>query len=134
VLEVDVPGRLPVRSIADANGAVAVLFGYPTPPVEPLGSSPVSPLSAPQSVRLVDQIWTLAVRLAYGRLAVAPESLPDVDEVLAQPAATMWQDLAQTRELRVAALQFGQETVLRSVDDSGLTRPSVVYVQGVTPR
>jgi hypothetical protein len=136
VLEVDVPGQSPVRSIADAEGRVAVLFAYPTPPVESLAGgtgSPQSPLSGPTASRLTEQTWVLTLRIAYTSLQFGPGRLPDLDDTFNQPPAVMWADLAQTRPLTETPLYFGLETVLRSVDDSGSTRPSVVFVHAGSP-
>jgi hypothetical protein len=136
VVEVDLPGQAPVRSIADDTGRVAILFAYPTPPVESLAGagSPLSPLAGPPPPRLTNQTWTLKLRAAYRPLNMGPGLLPDLDDVLSQPGAVMWADLAQTRVLTETQLQFGRETVLRSLDDSGRTRPSVVFVRAGSPQ
>ncbi len=130
VLEVDVAGQPPVRAVADEQGSIAIMFPYPTPPVTPLGpgGSPLSPLSA----SFTEQVWHVGVRARYGGLQ-PPTGVPDLDDVLAQPPAMLWADLAHTRALTDALLQFGRETVLRTQDDSGLTRPSVLLVQAASP-
>jgi hypothetical protein len=131
VFEVDIQDHVTVQSIADARGRVAVLFPYPTPRVEPLGAAG-SPVYGPGTSALRDQIWTLTIRARYGQLN-PPTGIPDLEDALSQPIALMWGDQARSRLLADAQLQFGKETVLRSLDDSGLTRPSVLLVQAGSP-
>jgi hypothetical protein len=135
LLEVDVPGLGQARSIADDKGRVAVLFPYPTPPVESLfDSSPLqtSPLTSPQTAGLTQQTWLLPVRAAY-RPLMPPPLRPDLESVFEQPPALLWADQARTSPLTLAPLQFGQETVLRSLDVIGRPRPSELLVQAGSP-
>jgi hypothetical protein len=138
ILETVLPGQPSVWSIADNQGRVALLFPYPTPPVESLSAdigsplSPLSPVSGPPIGPLTEQTWTLAVRAMYRPFDPVPR-LPDLADTLEQPSAVIWADLARTRVLTEMQLQFGRETVLRSVDESGRTRPSVLLVQAGSP-
>ena len=92
----------------------------------------MSPLAGPPPGPLTEQAWTLAVRATYSPVDSAPW-LPDLADTLEQSPAVIWADVAQTRALTEMQLQFGRETVLRSVDESGRTRPSVLLVQAGSP-
>lgn len=138
VLETQLSGRLLARSIADESGRVALLFPYPTPPVESFAASfgspvsPLSPLSAPAVPRLSDQTWILRIRVMYR--PVHPVSrLPDLDDVLDQPEGVLLAEISGSPALEDVQLQFGKETVLRSVDETGQTRPSVLLVRAGSP-
>jgi hypothetical protein len=137
VLEIELPGQPPVRSIADARGQVAVLAAYPAPPVESLaGGSPVSsflsPLASAGPAGLPNQSWTVAVRAAY-RPGVPLPGPPDLGRVLAQPPAILWADVARTQALTNAELRYGRDTVLRSDNTSGATRSPVLLIQAGSP-
>jgi len=134
VLEVDVPGMPLSRSIADAQGRVVLLFPYPVPPAAPLSGGNGSPQEPPgaSASALRDQTWTLAVRAAYAPNSPTPE-LPDLADTLSQPSAVLWADQARTQILSQAPLRFGRETVLTSQDTTGLTRPSVLFIQAGSP-
>jgi hypothetical protein len=63
--------------------------------------------------------------------------LPDLRETLMQPQAVMWADRAQTEPLTETLLNYGRETILRSLDQnnafqqsppSSSTRGSVLFI------
>lgn len=121
VLEAQLPvptGSPPVtvRGLADWQGRVALVFPYPMP-VKDTPTSPDIPLS--------QQEWQLPLQARYVpsqavRLSSAGSALPDLREVLKQPAASLWNNFASRQPFSSALLQFGREAVAHSQDLSVL--------------
>jgi hypothetical protein len=103
----------PVFGLADARGVVAVPIPYPPPPSVGLGS----PLSG-GSVPLGQQTWPVQIRVYYG--AIAAGRLPDLVQILNQPAAFAWQDQALRNELTGSLLRFGRDLILRTQNSATL--------------
>ena len=121
VVELFDDDRFVARGIADQQGRVVVLFPYPAPKTFAPSSPPGSPLGSPPTATgpaLTEQVWTFRARALYA-IQSPPQistdnSLPDLRAALAQPAATLWADEAQTEELFEVAVQFGQPLILKS--------------------
>jgi hypothetical protein len=120
------PAPLRVRGLADVRGRVALIFPYPEPLGAPLSPVAGSPLGA-TGPALVDQVWDVRLRATY-QPSDKPPDIPDLCDTLTQPAADLWGDLGRQRPLAQQTLEYGQELVVRSEDDSGLTRPAVLVV------
>jgi hypothetical protein len=119
LLEAQLPGRPPVRGLADAQGRVALIFAYPEIVTTGLTSPPdVSPLSPPGGgMSLREQVWPMTLQAAYERRDPVPQILT-LGEILAQPPARLWEVFAQT-EMAQVTLRFGQELVLKSSNGAG---------------
>jgi hypothetical protein len=124
VLEVRPAGQPAARGVADDKGRVVVVLPYPPPalPFPALGS----PLAGP-AVPLVQQQWPVALRAAYAPPRPAPP-LRDLCATLRQPPADLWSGSSRTAPLTGATLRFGQELVLRTLDESRGIPLSVLYV------
>ncbi len=127
VLEAVVAGPAPlrVRGLADARGRVALIFPYPEPTGAPLSPIAGSPLGA-TGPALLDQAWEVELQAAY-QPSDPPPDIPDLCDALTQPAADLWDDLGQ-HPLTQQTLNYGQELVVRSKDDTDRTRPAVLVV------
>jgi hypothetical protein len=106
------------RSLADAQGQVALLFPYPDLQTNPLVAPASPPLNGPS---LRNQQWTLQWRARYERLpSVAPLpgelALPDGRALLTQRPAPLWADVARTQAFAGTTLRFGETAVARSRD------------------
>lgn len=116
VVEAEVRGHTHY-AIADARGALALLFPYPLF-VSALGASP------PGGLPLAEQQWPLTLRVRYQPAAQAPlpgTPLPALASLFAQPAATIWPSTAGTAVSQLTFdLLFGQELVLRTGAESTL--------------
>jgi hypothetical protein len=113
ILEAQAAGQPPVRSFADLNGHIAIIFPLPEP-VNTALSSPGAPVAA-TAIPLTQQQWPLQLQAAYTRLSPIPV-VPDLCEIFSQQAATLWMDSTQSHPLTTATLTFGQELVVRSQD------------------
>ncbi len=115
VLEALVDGAVVATTVADANGAAALLFAYPEVPA--LGVAPSLSPSGPVESPLDAQGWSVALRARWvrGRAVDAP---PDLAATLAQPAATLWASTALDAPLGDVALTWGREAIVRSVDQT----------------
>lgn len=100
-------GDQTIRGVADRNGQLLMMFPYPRPSIDLSDSPP-----------LRDQTWTVEIDAVYQRKESLP-TLPDLSEILDQPAAFLWSDEARTIELPAQKLKYGQELVLRSADSGG---------------
>ena len=124
VLEARIDGRVTARGFADEQGRIALIFPYPEPLIDGLGSPPdVSRLSPPgptgQSLR--GQEWPIELAAYYGRLRPVPPTfnarpIPDLSDVFMQPPAELYADSERQTPLTVARLRFGQELTVRSRD------------------
>ena len=127
VLAAHVPGQPIVRGIADAQGRVALIFAYPELVTNVLASPPLaSPLSPPEGgTALRQQAWSITLQAAYEPQDPIP-ALPNLDKVLAQPLARLWDDFERT-ELTQVTLRFGQELIVYSRDAGGV-RQSKLFI------
>lgn len=136
MLEAQTPGAAlrgepKVRALADHRGCVALHFPLPDEQDFDGGSfdSPSGSGGAPLGART----WTVNVSARYGRIPQASDTLrrieppiPDLCVALAQPPASLWNQL-NALPLASVSMRFGQETTLASVDP-GTAPPSVVLV------
>ncbi|MBI3328079.1 MAG: hypothetical protein HYZ81_15430 [Nitrospinae bacterium] len=134
VLTAHVPGRPGVRGIADAQGRVALIFAYPEPVTNVLASPPIaSPLSPPAGgTSLREQAWVLTLEAAYAPWDPVP-AVPNLDDLLAQPPAQLWDDFERT-ELTQATLRFGHELIVHSRDARGAPRSELFITPAGSPR
>ena len=95
-----------VTGMADERGHVMLPLLYPKPVVV-LGS-PGSP-----NVPVTQQTWTVQLTVRYRRRTETPV-IPDLADVLTQPAATIWSDTARTIPLTQATLQFARDLFVAS--------------------
>jgi hypothetical protein len=118
VLVVDIPRAAPAIGIADGRGLATVLFPYPEPVRMSIGSP-----RAPMTAGLVDQSWTLGLRVYFGRHssplaplgAIAPRSgMPDLCDLLDQEPAIALADTAGTA-LTSVQLRYGHELIVRTM-------------------
>jgi hypothetical protein len=93
-----------VTGVADWRGRILLPLPYPKAVIT-LGSMATS------NVPLQDQTWTVDFTVRYRRRATVPE-LPDLYDVLSQPAATAWQTTALTTPWTQTTLAFGRELLL----------------------
>lgn len=98
-----------VTGMADAQGRVMLPLHYPKPVIT-LGSPGSS------NVPLTQQTWAVDFTVRYRRREPVPE-IPDLVDVLTQPAATAWEQTSPLTEWTQATLQFGRE--LRLATESG---------------
>jgi hypothetical protein len=108
-----------VAGLADAGGRVMLPLPYPKPVVA-LGPVPGSPLGSPPASGgpITQQSWPVTFTVRYRRRTPAP-AIPDLVDVLTQPAATAWQETSRTTPWTSATLRYGQELVLVSRADGG---------------
>jgi len=105
-----VPGSLVMAGLADDRGVLSLTLPYPEP-----RNSPFSSPLGPGSLKLSDQTWPLTISVFYTSRS-GGQMLPDLEEVLRQGRATVWQDTAHSAPADSFTLQFGMDLVLRSVD------------------
>lgn len=100
-----------MRGLADRQGRVMLPLFYP---------KPVITLGSPGTVNtpLTQQAWPVDFTIRYRRRAPVPET-PDLVDVLTQPAAVAWRDIARTTPWSSAPLRYGRELVLASEDAGG---------------
>ena len=120
VVEVLAPDQTIWLGIADAHGAVAVIFPYPS---FATSVAPQSPPSHPGEMRA--QSWGITVRVHYRQASQAkPDSiaeLPDLGAILAQPAAQLWLSRAGLGQPYLSTrLVFGQPVTLQTAGTSEL--------------
>jgi len=105
-----------VAGLADAGGRVMLPLPYPKPVVA-LGSPLGSPLGGGGPI--TQQSWPVAFTVRYHRRTPAP-GVPDLADVLTQPAVTAWQETSLTTPWTSATLRYGRELVLASGGSSRL--------------
>jgi len=126
LLSSQAPGLPPVTALADDRGVVALFQSYP----EPGGSGTTSPLSAPN---LTSQSWSVAMSVSYSRIPTV-KAVPDLNQILRQHPATVWQDSAHTASADEFQLSFGTDLVLRSLDSrSGRELPVLLVTLAISP-
>jgi len=118
IVEAKGPGQPLVTGLADERGRVMLPLPYPKPIVT-LGS-PGSP-----SLPLTAQTWAINFTVRYRRGVPAP-AIPDLVDVLTQPAATSWQDVAKTTPWTQATLQYGRDLVLASTTGGGIASQTLL--------
>ena len=137
VIEASVDTQFVGRSIADAQGHLALVFPQPSPrPFSPPSNG--APAVAP-GPPLIDQTWSIELSALYGAIP-APvslpgelgpeEQLPDLRAMLSQPEATLWADSERTTPLGAVTLHYGRELILKSTPSltSSPTRQSVLFI------
>ena len=134
VIAARMPGQPIVRGIADDKGRIALIFPYPDPGSDAFGSPLDSPLLSPPvgGSSLRHQQWTIELEAAYKRLHPVPPlrhvpALPDLGDVLTQPAAILWAAFDHT-ELAAKTLTFGKELVVKSDTFIEGSPKSVLYI------
>ena len=95
-----------VTGMADREGRVMLPLFYPRPVIT-LGSPGTS------NVPLTQQTWAVDFTVRYRRREPVPE-IPDLVDVLTQPAATAWEQTSPLTAWTQATLQFGRELRLAS--------------------
>ena len=125
VLEARGPGQALATGLADGAGRVLLPLPYPKPIVT-LGS-PGSP-----SLPLTSQTWPIDFTVRYRR-RVPARAIPDLADVLTQPAATAWKDVARTTAWTHATLRFGRDLVLASVTGGGAASPTLLITPAGSP-
>jgi len=108
-----------VAGLADAGGRVMLPLPYPKPVVA-LGSPLGSPLGGGGPI--TQQSWPVAFTVRYRRRTPAPgiPGVPDLVDILTQPAVTAWQETSRTTPWTSATLRYGRELVLASGGSSRL--------------
>jgi hypothetical protein len=96
--------------MADEQGRVTLMMAYP----EPLAFEP--PAADRSGRALTEQVWPLELHAFY-KPPQTPPDLPDLNLVLAQPAATLWANTGRTTVLAGADLRYGQALQLRTQND-----------------
>lgn len=93
-----------VTGMADSEGRVMLPLFYP---------KPVITLGSPGSTNtpLTQQTWAVDFTVRYRRREPVPQ-IPDLVDVLTQPAATAWEQLSPLTSWTKATLQFGRELQL----------------------
>jgi hypothetical protein len=119
------PGQRLAIGVADADGRVLVPLPYPKPIVTV--GSPATP-----GIPLTSQTWTIDVAVRYRRRPVTPAA-PDLADVLMQPPATAWRDVARTTPLAQAPLRFGRDLVLASAAPDGSLTPTLLIDPASSP-
>lgn len=113
-VEATAQGGAAALGVADAQGRLALFFHYPEPvdfPPGPLAENPALPAGPP----LLEQTWTLQVRVFYARRTPVP-ARPDLCDTLSQPSSWAWTDTDSSVELLEPTLRYGQELVLKTQD------------------
>jgi hypothetical protein len=113
-----------MTGMADANGHVMLPLLYP---------KPVITLGSPGSVNtpLTQQEWAVDFTVHYRRRDPVPE-LPDLADVLAQPAATAWAETLPPTPWTRATLQFGRELTLTTTA-GGTRTPALLITPAGSP-
>ncbi|MGO9428648.1 hypothetical protein [Rhodoblastus sp.] len=122
VLEIDTPDGASWLGIADARGAAAALFPYPTF----TGADDTNASLAPSGTSL-QQSWSITLRVRYQPSALSfplSSSPPELRSVLAQAPAAIWTQRASPPGVAMsslpATLVFGQALTARSTGESVL--------------
>jgi hypothetical protein len=121
VMQIEAPGSTTIIGLADANGAIAVLFAYPNFTGAVYGASLPNPAaSAPQS-------WPITLSLRYqpSALVFPPNSsLPELRSVLSQAPGLIWTQRTpapgQAVTVLPATLTYGQNLVLQTAQENVL--------------
>jgi hypothetical protein len=114
-----------VTGMADIEGRVMLPLFYPRPVIT-LGS----PGSA--NTPLTQQTWAVDFTVRYRRREPVPE-IPDLVDVLTQPAATAWEQTSPPTGWTQATLQFGRELRLGTVSGGVGTAALLITPAGSPP-
>lgn len=114
VIEARSPEGKTVRGMADGQGRIALLFPYPEPVMDSIGSPPDSGMISPPAGgrSLKEQEWNIELRAFYSPASSVPV-MADLRAALSQAEATLWSEY-EMFEMAEATLRFGQELILRS--------------------
>jgi len=110
--------RALAAGIADERGEASAILAYPEPPPAPVVSPPASPPAGFAPTPLARQTWSLRVEVWYerGLPRHAPDrtqaALPDLCDLVRQPAATVLTSTSPPVALPDATLRYGEELVL----------------------
>jgi hypothetical protein len=106
-------GVLAGRGVSDERGRVVIAFPYPELPAAALGS----PLDSPAGSGTPSQWrWELTLRVRWARPADAAPPIRHLDDVFAQPPATVLARRSPEEALGPVALAYREELYLRSAD------------------
>ncbi|MEL7470604.1 MAG: hypothetical protein AAFN27_19275 [Pseudomonadota bacterium] len=126
VVEVTAPDATIWSGIADAEGRFAVFLPWPAVPIVPQSTPPAAPA---MTATLDDLFWQIDVQVRWdpaGLLALPGLLLPDVAEIMSQPAADAWADPQEDGGTPAASLpitlQFGVEAVARTTNSQSRLR------------
>lgn len=113
-----------VTGMANGDGQVMLPLFYPKPVIT-LGSPGSS------NVPLTQQTWAVDFTVRYRRREPVPE-IPDLVDVLTQPAATAWEQSSPLTAWTQATLRFGRELRL-ATSGSGGTATLLITPAGSPP-
>lgn len=114
-----------VTGMADREGRVMLPLFYPKPVIT-LGSPGTS------NVPLTQQTWAVDFTVRYRRREPVPE-IPDLVDVLTQPAATAWEQISPLTAWSQATLQFGRELRLATASGGAGTATLLITPAGSPP-
>lgn len=114
-----------VTGLADREGRVMLPLFYPKPVIT-LGSPGTS------NIPLTQQTWAVDFTVRYRRREPAPE-IPDLVDVLTQPAATAWEQTSPLTQWTRATLQFGRELRLATASGGAGTTTLLITPAGSPP-
>lgn len=114
-----------VTGMSDGEGRVMLPLYYPKPIIT-LGSP------AQSNVPLTQQTWAVDFTIRYRRREPAPE-IPDLVDVLTQPAATAWAQISPLTAGTRATLQFGRELRLGTASGGVGTSTLLITPAGSPP-
>jgi hypothetical protein len=114
-----------VTGMADLEGRVMLPLYYP---------KPVITLGSPGSTNtpLTQQTWAVDFTVRYRRREPVPE-IPDLVDVLTQPAAMAWEQTSPLTEWTRATLQFGRELRLSTASGGVGTAALLITPAGSPP-
>ncbi|HEX6096527.1 MAG TPA: hypothetical protein VF432_09405 [Thermoanaerobaculia bacterium] len=114
-----------VTGMADREGRVMLPLFYPKPVIT-LGSPSSS------NTPLTQQTWAVDFTVRYRRREPVPE-IPDLVDVLTQPAATAWEQISPLSQWTQATLQFGRELRLATASGGAATATLLITPAGSPP-
>jgi hypothetical protein len=114
-----------VTGMADREGRVMLPLFYPKPVIT-LGSPGSS------NTPLTQQTWAVDFTVRYRRREPVPE-IPDLVDVLTQPAATAWEQTSPLTVWTRATLQFGRELRLATASGGAGTATLLITPAGSPP-
>jgi hypothetical protein len=113
-----------VTGMADREGRVMLPLFYPKPVIT-LGSPGTT------NTPLTQQTWAVDFTVRYRRREPAPE-IPDLVDVLTQPAATAWEQTSPPTVWTRATLHFGRELQLATAT-GGVTSSTLLITPAGSP-
>jgi len=117
VVEAYLEDKFLMRSFADREGRLALLFPYPEPfhSVFPPPGSPLLGRRPP----LVDQTWPIYLQAFYTPWQPVP-GIPDLCQIFEQSSATLISSLSPQIPMNEILLSYGQKLVLRTASQSSV--------------